>query len=242
MIRQNSTRVLVVCPLAFEAAAARAALGAAGLTNAAKIVVSGPGSRAMSERLGHAFATMPDRPLAVVLFGTCGSLHAGTNSLGVAPEVGCIMDVHGHRWTPTLGSPASSPNSASVISVPSPLLTPSEKQACFERHRADFVDCESAAFAEACDGAHVPWTVVRGVSDAWSDNLPPQVANWVSANGTTRIIRVAVDLLRSPSLIPPTIALGNRSRKALRTAGKRLAAIIGHAVNGTPSHANNPQE
>lgn len=240
MNRQSARQVLVVCPLAFEAAAARAALKSSGLANASKIVVSGPGPLAMSQRLAHALARSPERPPAAVLFGTCGSLHAGAESRGAAPEFHCIMNENGHRWTPTLASPAFSPNPASVISVPSPLLTPSEKQACFERHRADFVDCEAAAFAAACDATHLPWAVVRGVSDAWNDSLSPHVANWISASGTTRVMRVAFDLLRSPSLIPPTIALGKRSRIALRAAGKRLAAIVELAVNGTPSPANNP--
>jgi O-succinylbenzoate synthase len=115
---------------------------------------------------------------------------------------------------------------AVLLSVKSPLFSIESKHAASTRFNADLVDCESAAFAEACESAGVRWGIVRGISDAWDESLPEQAATWIDSHGTTRVSKVLTDCLTQPSLIPRVIRLRRQSTTALRAAGEQLRAMI----------------
>lgn len=222
--------VLVVCPLGIEASAARAALRRAGLMGRVRVEVSGPGIAATREAVRVGVDACGGRVMGAVLFGTCGSLHVGAERFGAAPEIGVVVDASGKRWAAALLGEGGAGVLGILACVDSPLITPADKRACHARAGADFVDCESAGFAAACEEAGVAWGVVRGVSDAWNEALPVEVARWVSERGGTKVARVAWDCVRSPSLVPRVMRLGRRSGAALRAAGDRLVTVVGGAL------------
>ncbi len=231
-MRDNAGKmVLVVCPLEIEASAARAALRRAGLREGVRVVVSGPGIAAARGAVRMGLDACGGRASGAVLFGTCGSLHVGAERFGAAPEIGVVVDASGKRWAAASLHGGGGGDTAGVLAcVESPLVTPADKRACHARTGADFVDCESAGFAAACEEAAIAWGVVRGVSDAWDETLPAEVARWVSERGGTMVARVAWDCVRSPSLVPRVMRLGRRSGAALRAAGDRLVTVVGGAL------------
>jgi hypothetical protein len=237
----ESPRFIVLCPLAHEAKPARAAaraLRTPGGNANIQITITGPGGaavRACLQRIlvdstiqyGSPSGTMPpvSRPIPI-LFGTCGGLRRPHPDTAAAPAISEVIDESGRRWAVPMRSATALGNNAVLLSVKSPLFSIESKHAASSRFNADLVDCESAAFAEACESASVRWGIVRGISDAWNESLPEQAATWIDPRGTTRITKVLTDCLTHPSLIPRVIRLGRQSSAALRAAGEQLRAMI----------------
>lgn len=213
-----SAPVVIVCPLRYEAGwADRAAAGRA------RVVVSGPGNAAAAGAVEHAVAAGSRR---LVLFGTCG----GLRKVEPCPSIGTVVDERGESWA----LPGGVVGAARLLNVDSPLASPREKHEAHERTGADLVDCESAGFAGACTRAGVDWRVVRAVSDTWDEALPEGVGAWVTAQGSTRFGRIALDCLTRPQIVPGVVRLSKRSGAALRLASERLDALLREWEGGTP--------
>jgi hypothetical protein len=65
--------------------------------------------------------------------------------------------------------------------------------------------------------------VVRGVSDAADEVLPPEVLGWVTPEGRTRVLRPIADILAKPRLLPAAARLARRSASSLPEVARQVA-------------------
>lgn len=204
---------LILCPLAFEAAALRRDLGAR-----ARIVVVGPGASAGAAASLIA-RTNGERPRRVVLAGLCG----GLRPTPAAPSIHTILDAAGARWTPPLRAPGEP---AVLIGTDDIVGDPRAKADLAARTGAALVDTESHHVARAIAELGVPWGVVRAVSDGPDDALPAGIGSWVDSRGRTRLGAVALACVARPSVVPDVIALGRRSKAALDALATAVRAVL----------------
>lgn len=206
-------QALIICPLQFERRALRRALGPRGDV---VIVQSGAGPERARQAAQRAATNGPWRFVALV--GVAGALRPMTERAAIAHT---IIDEQGNRWT----SPLVEEGDVNV-SVSVPVATAAEKEAIRARTGGDLVDCESGAFARACEEFGLRWAVVRGVSDGPDDDLPPEVLSWTDDRGALRLCRLLVDLLRRPSLLGEAMRLGRRSKRAMRAAAELVEVLL----------------
>lgn len=206
-----SCNALILCPLEIERrAAARVAQGRA------RVIATGVGSDRMRRCLNR---FDPDSLGVVVLFGVAGGLCATC----ATPPIGRVVNVAtGESWE-TRNAPCGG---ATIAGVDTPLLTVDAKRSLRDRTGASLVDTESHVFASICEAHGWDWTIIRGVSDGPDDVLPDHVSQWIDDEGRTRAVRVALDLLRRPALIPQVSRLGRSTRRALLAASIRLDALL----------------
>ncbi len=166
------------------------------------------------------------RPGRVTLIGFSGALSPALAGADIVrPQ--WVRNARGE--TLRLGSSPISPVAVVTAAECSSALTlltsdhlvcdPAEKRRLGDTFRAAIVDMESFAVAEAAREACVPLTVVRAVSDDVGTALPPQMADWVNADGSPSIVRATLALLRRPSLLPVLLKM----RKHTQLAAQRLA-------------------
>ncbi|MFO7287528.1 MAG: hypothetical protein LOD94_11845 [Gammaproteobacteria bacterium] len=86
------------------------------------------------------------------------------------------------------------------------------------------VDLESGALAEAASRAGLPFVALRAVADGPRDALPPNIADWVDADGRSRLAPV-VGAALSPSRWHGLVTLASRYGSARRTL-ERAASIL----------------
>lgn len=208
--------MLVLCPLVIEARAAERAAH-----RRATVLTIGPGPDAAERAVLELDAGAAD---VVILFGVAG----GLTDTPLAPAIRAVIDpvTHETYCSPIITAMPPHDSAVLVAGVDAPVRTPPAKRELAERTGAQLVDCESHAFARACRDRGMQWAIVRGVSDGPLESLPIEVSNWVDGRGRTRIGRVALDLMRRPSLLPRILLLGRRSNRALDAAGRRLMTLL----------------
>lgn len=224
--------VIVLCPLEIEARVARRAIG-----SRAEVRTTGPGERVLREvrEIGASGAT----PRLVILAGVCG----GLVECATAPRVSRVVDLSGAAWDAPYIGPADPADRAahepvSVLGVHVSIEAHQAKVALGQRTGAAIVDCESHLFARACGETGLRWCVVRAVSDGPDVDLVPGADGWVNAEGRTLTRTVIHDCVSKPWMIPPVIALGFRTRRALRALSRRLIAVLDE-LDATPPGADN---
>ena len=206
-----TANVVALCPLEVERA--HLARRVPGLSS---IVRTGPGGdairRAIAELTGSG-----SHPDLVILVGVAGGLRPTPPALGAAS----IADGAGRRWTPpvTLGEARGA-----ILGVDRTLGFPEQKREAAASSGADLVDCESHAFAEACEQRGLHWAVVRGVSDGPDDTVPPEAGGWIAPDGRTRVGAVLADAVRRPALIGRLVELARGSARAMDEAGRIVAS------------------
>jgi len=147
---------------------------------------------------------------------------------GLAPElrVGDVLrpgSIHApDAATITIDGP-----DAPLLTVRKPPLTAQAKHQLHEEHSAAVVDMETFFAAEALRERGVTPGVIRVVSDTADQDLPPQVMDWLHADGTPRMARALMDCLRQPSLT----ATLNRLREHSAIAGNALAMAVKDRVD-----------
>ncbi len=94
-------------------------------------------------------------------------------------------------------------------------------------------DTESAAIAEACQGAGCPLLVVRAVSDRVATRIPDCALAAVDANGDVKVARCLGSLLLAPGDLPALVRLA-RGFRAACAALSRLARRAGPAFLLSP--------
>ncbi len=112
--------------------------------------------------------------------------------------------------------------------------SPAQKQQWRDRYSADLVDMETAAIAEGCVGAGVGWTVIRGISDAADQSLPPGVVDIVDAQGRPCLSALAAFLIRRPWQIPELIRLGRRSTRTAVLLAQSIEAWLAKRQGSPP--------
>jgi adenosylhomocysteine nucleosidase len=105
------------------------------------------------------------------------------------------------------------------------VATPSEKAALHARTGAVAVDMESSAILTFAAGAGCPTLVVRGVSDAAEDTVPPELIGLVTEAGKLRTARALALGVTRPHVLPRALALRHATRQALATIARLLAAF-----------------
>ena len=222
-ILKTAETPLVFCPLGFER---RAFLRFGKLP----VVTTGPGAEAIRHAFARRDAWPVRHPRLVILLGLAGALapelRAGTAAFAThatgpdGPELRSALWHRGRSLdgtSPSFPSPQP-PERLRILEAASPVTTPAAKAALHAATGAHLVDTESHAFAACAEAAGIPWSIVRGISDAAHDALPPEVASFVDTHGETRPLRVLRAIARRPALLGDLGRLALRSRAAMRDA------------------------
>jgi adenosylhomocysteine nucleosidase len=168
----------------------------------------------------------------VISAGVCGGLDPALapgdlvlpdSVLGPAGELANVTPSH-HRAAWAL---APSARAGRLITMREVIATPEAKAALFARTGAVAVDMESSMILAAAAAAGLPSLVVRAVSDAAHDALPPDLIRLVTPEGRLRVAG-AVALIAHPSVVPRAIQL----RRAMRTALGKVALLLAALTSG----------
>lgn len=204
---------VIVCPLDYERRLIRRAVGLH-----ATIMVSGPGPEA-ARRAVESLASDP--PPLVILCGVAG----GLAETPAAPRIGRVLDRDARAWSvPVLPPGEDAP--VTLLGLDDPIATPDKKHAAARAFTAALADCESHAFAEACERLGLRWSVIRGVSDGPGESLPAGVTEWVDARGKARLGRFLAHVILEPSALPAAVRLHRRSRRAMKAAASRVVELL----------------
>jgi len=115
-----------------------------------------------------------------------------------------------------------------LVSTATLIETPAEKARLRAATGADAVDMESAAAASVCARAKVPFLAIRAVLDTADCCVPLTSTELIDANGRVLGTRVALAVLRRPSLLGTLTRLGVAQRRAgaaLESAARSLRAV-----------------
>lgn len=197
--------------MALERTQVAAALRGAGL-HSIPVLQTGIGRDAVVRALDRCSAGL------VILAGACGGLRRVSD----VPPIARVVDEHGNAWTPWHAD-ASGVTLAAVDRI---ISTPEDKRSLGAALDASIVDMESHAFAAACEGRALAWSVVRGVSDTPEETLPHEVLGWITPGGDTRAARAVLDMARRPRLIGHMAGVVRRSRRVLPLVGEHVADLI----------------
>ena len=219
--------VLAVCGLAAEARIAA--------RFADQVVVSGADAEQLARKL--ALLELRRHRLAIS-FGLCGGLAPGlgAGSLIIAEAVAAAA---GARFpadpvrSAALRAALPGAISGDLAGVDRALTTPAEKARCAAETGASAADMESHVLAKAAAAAGVPLIVLRAVSDAADQGLPPLALAALDKEGRLSTLRIVSSLLRHPAQIVRLPALARDSRRAfasLEAAATVAADLFGPAA------------
>ena len=213
------TRPTLVVPLEFE----RRALLDTPLSEACDIICCGPGASTIERWVES--CGIGEQPL--ILVGLAGSLRDDI-AVGTAHNIAKVIDDDGHEWEPTFEGrdERSSSRALTIVSTHQAVTESSAKKALARRTRADLVDMESAAFADAVSQIQRPWAVVRGVSDGVEDSLPDDIEDWIDERGRTKTTAVIGAIVRRPALIVAVRRLRAQSAAAMDAAAKLIDSML----------------
>ncbi len=107
-----------------------------------------------------------------------------------------------------------------LVSLPTPALTPPEKQRLAALHHAHAVDMESYWIGARVVEAGLPFLAARAISDELGDRLP-EYERFLNENGTVRSLAAAAYYLARPRDLLRASRLAVRAR----TGTRRLAAF-----------------
>lgn len=213
-------RAVVLCPLAHEAAAIHRHLQLPHYMMP-RVVRTGPGAAAICSAVERVARENDEHAaLLVILAGVAG----GLAPVAQVPAIRAVVTEDGTAYPVPFTRPhVDGEEPVTLLGIDVPLTSPAIKQEWNELTGAAIVDTESHAFAKACTERGLTWTVVRGVSDAYDEVLPPRVVRWVTPSGTTRPVRAALDLIRRPKLLPEVCRLARRTKACLPLVASRVA-------------------
>jgi hypothetical protein len=177
-----------------------------------------------------ALANVVYRPRLVLSAGFCGALdeQLRVGDVLLATEV---ADTHGRcrptTWPGALPAGEWRPplHRGRLLTSPGLLADPGQKVALGQRHGALAVDMESAAVAEACAGACVPFACVRAVSDDARTALSPRLVALL-AGGRVSPLRLLTNLARAPRLAGELWRLARDTNHAARRLGTALGELL----------------
>jgi adenosylhomocysteine nucleosidase len=175
---------------------------------------------------------VPYRPKLVVSAGFCGALKPNyrAGDVVLADEVVSENaswsvpwpgELEEGEWHPTL-------HRDRLLCLSRVAAEVADKRALAERHRAGIVDMESAAAAQACHKADVPFGCIRAVSDDCETPLSPKLAACLTG-GRVAPLRLLAATASSPGLVPQMWRLARQTRHA---AGQ-LALALGELLTLT---------
>jgi adenosylhomocysteine nucleosidase len=101
-----------------------------------------------------------------------------------------------------------------------------EKGRLWSETGADVMEMESAAIEQVAREHRLPFLSIRIVSDAWNEDLPLDFQEVLDTRMRISVARLAIRLLRQPSLVLPLIRLGRSSAQCSRILGRTLAHFV----------------
>jgi adenosylhomocysteine nucleosidase len=160
----------------------------------------------------------------VVSAGVCGGLDPRLAAADlVIPErvLGPAGEVH------EIGLPSRrvAATGGLLVTTREVVSTPAAKAALRAASGAVAVDMESAFIVARAAAFGCRAMVVRAVSDRAGERLPLELLDLVTETGGLHLPRALALMSRRPALVPGAIALGRRTRRALRAVAPALAAL-----------------
>jgi adenosylhomocysteine nucleosidase len=200
------------------------------------VIESGPGP-ARAAKAAHALIDAY-RPRLVIASGFAGGLDPRLRRYDLI-AADSVVDAEGREIT--LDPPALAPWLTEVPNLHRGRLMTfdrivrlrEEKRQLGERHQALAVDMESFAVAEICRDRAVPLLVVRAISDAANDELPPDIGHLLSRKTLAGQLGAAVgSLFRRPGAAKDIFHL---HQMALEASGRLAKVLAKHCTHRAPS-------
>lgn len=170
------------------------------------------------------------RPERVLVVGVAGGI-GPTTSIGSLVVPGAVLDGDsGATFTPT---PVAGLDATGTLRTSDELVVDPAHVAALVEQGVVALDMETAAVAAVCDGAAVPWSVLRGISDhADAELIAPDILGLMDADGRPRPGAVAAYVARRPSRIAHLRRLAQGLRAA--TTASAEAAVRALATGAPP--------
>lgn len=209
----------------------------AGLTF--RTVCSGEGAARAATATREALDASPfDRVLVV---GIAGGLSSDL-AAGDLVQAARVFDDRGETASPDTSWLAPLEiRSATCLSSSRVLSSTREKREAFERLVTGgpaIVDLESAAIGREAAARGIPFSVLRGVSDAHDEPLPIDVERFRRADGTISRARIASHTVLRPWTWPSLARLRRRTRCCAQAIAERLRRMppTDHGISpGSPA-------
>lgn len=164
----------------------------------------------------------------VVVVGVAGAVGAH-HPLGEAfhPEV--VADARtGSRYRPhALGPDRPTPRSGTLLTGDDFITDPDHLDA-LAREGVTALDMETAAVAAICEGAGVPWSVARAISDVAGDQavVAAMEQGLARPDGTPDVGAAARYLARSPWRVGSLVRLARQAQAAARAAAREAVRAV----------------
>lgn len=227
----HSARLALIVPLALE----RQCLSTAPATDSGTFITISQSGQGAYNAGRAARAAVEQGATALMSVGVAGGLVEGL-SAGDAVIPDAVIDADSGRrfgcsesWSAMIRDRINALggiHSGALLSVTDVLGTPMEKTAAADRYGSIACDMESAAVASIAHEAQVHFAALRVVSDAFSDELPKNVSQWVDNSGNA-LVRPVLGAMMSPGRWRSVISMTTRFRLAqrrLRQLSESLAA------------------
>jgi adenosylhomocysteine nucleosidase len=142
-----------------------------------------------------------------------------------------VVDEEGGTPLPDVGlvsrAVALGAKPATVVTLPTLICSSKEKGVVAARFglanpAPAVVDTESAAWARAAAGRSIPFLILRGVSDAFEEDLPGFLSSCASPDGSVDRAAVARKLLIRPAALPVLL----RARRQVRVGAARVGLFL----------------
>jgi hypothetical protein len=179
---------------------------------------------------GPVMGGVPYRPKLVLSAGFSGALQAEfkAGDIILATEVAAADDglwpttwpaqLPAGEWRPPL-------HRGRLLSVPTLIASPEEKEALGRAHQAAAVDMETATVARVCRQRNVPFGCVRVILDDLHTPLSPRLMSLVS-RGRISPVKALTALIHAPGLVAAFGHLARRSRFTAEQLGKALGELL----------------
>ena len=170
-------------------------------------------------------AAEQDGPLdALVSYGWAGALSCGVRPPGVYSVAEVVDSRTGERFR-TSGWHSEAPLRLVTLDH---VARKEEKRALAERYQAVLVDMEAATVARLARARNLPFLCLRGVSDAYSDELP-DFNRFLTPRGQLRTAAFALHALLRPRTWAPLVELNRNSRAAAEALATQFPDTLSRA-------------
>ena len=221
---RSAGMIVLVCGLNREAAVIR--------DHDILTVVGGGDDRRLADRLARLDTSGVS---AVVSFGLAGALddrlRVGDVILAstVVARDGALYPIAEDilaAWRIGLSTGGAKAHEGRLIGVSEPVLDARSKSELGATWNALAVDMESHVAAAFAATRHLPFGVLRVVSDEARHSLPEVAGKAMRPDGSIDILGVLKGILRDPSQIPGLIRTGHQAGTAFRALG-RVSGLLG---------------
>ena len=143
------------------------------------------------------------RPEALVSYGWAGALTCALKP----PDAYAISEIIDHGSGDRFVTRA--PEGMRLITLDH-VARPDEKRSLAQQHQAVLVDMEAATVARLAAAASIPFYCFKGISDAYTDNLP-DFSRFISPTGELRMPALLAHAALHPGYWSTLARLGNNS-------------------------------